>query len=576
MKKISGILMLLIYVCVATTLLNEAFVSAYNMQNIARWSALFGIIGIGVAFVIITGGIDLSIGSVIGLVGCLLPMLMSQYRWSVPTSLLAVMIVALAIGLIHGLLITKMKLQPFVVTLCGLLVYRGLARWITGDQTQGFGTQYDNTLRLIATGKPCSVAFVILVVGAVMAVWSLWRLVKEMNSPTYEQRLGTNLFGAIAGLVLAGIGSSRFWYGFEFEKGSAVTSLGGWNLTTWQLNIPEAGARLPGELMWWVGLLFVPAAIWFLVAAMRGDWRKTIGPLVAVGVAAALLAGAIWIVGQPDNWFFPNEQWADRWRMAAVFLSLGLFMGTLAWFAQSGLNTGGEAARLPLLVASTTAVLWLVGKTFVVRRLVSDWSAAESLDWLLGKTSIGETLVPAPFFVLMALGAAASVFLNMTIYGRYLLALGRNEEAARYSGIKTDGMVILAYVICAGAAGLGGILFALDGNSVQPSGHGSFYELYAIAAAVLGGCSLRGGEGSILGVVIGAAVMRVLYNSINLLGIPSQLEFAIIGDVILIGVLVDELVKRLAARRRALHEAEIAEEARAKVATLDRTRQMPS
>ena len=93
------------------------------------------------------------------------------------------------------------------------------------------------------------------------------------------------------------------------------------------------------------------------------------------------------------------------------------------------------------------------------------------------------------------------------------------------------------------------ILFALDVNSVQPAGQGNFYELYAIAAAVLGGCSLRGGEGSILGVIIGAAVMRVLYNAINVLGIPTQLEFAIIGIVILTGVIADELIRRVAARR---------------------------
>ena len=80
---------------------------------------------------------------------------------------------------------------------------------------------------------------------------------------------------------------------------------------------------------------------------------------------------------------------------------------------------------------------------------------------------------------------------------------------------------------------------------------GEFYELYAIAAAVLGGCSLRGGEGSILGVVIGAAVMRVLYNSINILHIPTHLEFAIIGAVILLGVIADELVKRFVSKRRA-------------------------
>ncbi len=110
-------------------------------------------------------------------------------------------------------------------------------------------------------------------------------------------------------------------------------------------------------------------------------------------------------------------------------------------------------------------------------------------------------------------------------------------------------MIIVAYVICSGFAGIGGILFALDGNSIQPASHGNFYELYAIAAAVLGGCSLRGGEGSIMGVVIGAAVMFVLYNAINLLGIPSTLEFAIIGLVILVGAMTDEVAKKFKDRK---------------------------
>jgi ribose transport system permease protein len=163
--------------------------------------------------------------------------------------------------------------------------------------------------------------------------------------------------------------------------------------------------------------------------------------------------------------------------------------------------------------------------------------------------------IPIPFWIMTALAIVAATFLNRTIWGRYLLALGRNREAARYSGINTDRMIIVAYVICSTLAGIGGILFALDVNSILPSDHGNFFELYAIAAAVLGGCSLRGGEGSILGVVIGAAVMRVLNNSINLLKIPSALEFSIIGVVILGGVIVDELVKRFAAKRRAMREA---------------------
>ena len=77
-------------------------------------------------------------------------------------------------------------------------------------------------------------------------------------------------------------------------------------------------------------------------------------------------------------------------------------------------------------------------------------------------------------------------------------------------------------------------------RSIAPASHGNFYELYGIAAAVLGGCSLRGGEGSVFGIVLGAVLLQILQNLVNLLGIPSSLNFAVMGSVILIGVLLDQ------------------------------------
>ena len=211
---------------------------------------------------------------------------------------------------------------------------------------------------------------------------------------------------------------------------------------------------------------------------------------------------------------------------------IGLFMAALGWITTTVQSLAGQQARLPFIILLTGGV-----------------------TWLLGFTPLPATKVPLPFIIMVVLALVAGTFLNHTIWGRYLLALGRNEEAARYSGINTDRMVILAYVICSSLAGLGGILFALDLNSIQPSGHGAFYELFAIAAAVLGGCSLRGGEGTILGVVIGSAVIRLIRNSIGMVGITTKVEFAVIGVVLLIGVIVDELVKRMVAKRRAAAEA---------------------
>src|ERR1043165_29765 len=111
MKKILGIFLLLVAVCVATTALNPKFLAAYNVQNTVRWTSLFAIISIGVAFVIITGGIDLSIGSTVGLVGTMLAWLLTVKHMSVPASLFIVLMLSLAIGLAHGLLITRLRLQ---------------------------------------------------------------------------------------------------------------------------------------------------------------------------------------------------------------------------------------------------------------------------------------------------------------------------------------------------------------------------------------------------------------------------------------------------------------------------------
>ncbi|HEX7317320.1 MAG TPA: hypothetical protein VF297_25705, partial [Pyrinomonadaceae bacterium] len=107
-----------------------------------------------------------------------------------------------------------------------------------------------------------------------------------------------------------------------------------------------------------------------------------------------------------------------------------------------------------------------------------------------------------------------------------------------------------AYLILGALVGIAGIVFAFYTNSISPSSHGNFFELYGIAAAVLGGCSLRGGEGSIIGILIGTALLQVLQNLVNLLGIPSSLNFAVMGAVILVGVIADQILQRRSARVR--------------------------
>jgi ribose transport system permease protein len=163
--------------------------------------------------------------------------------------------------------------------------------------------------------------------------------------------------------------------------------------------------------------------------------------------------------------------------------------------------------------------------------------------------------IPTSVFVFVVVAIFAWIVLHRSIFGRYLFAVGKNEEAARFSGIRTDVVITSAYVINAGLTALAAIFIAMYTRSVQPSGHANFYELYAIAAAVLGGFSLRGGEGSIIGVVLGTILLQVLQNLVNLLGIPSSLNFAVMGTVILIGVLADQQFGQYRERRRTLEAA---------------------
>jgi ribose transport system permease protein len=157
--------------------------------------------------------------------------------------------------------------------------------------------------------------------------------------------------------------------------------------------------------------------------------------------------------------------------------------------------------------------------------------------------------VPQQLLLLIAVTAALALLMHGTVYGRYLYAIGANEEAARYAGIRTDRYKILAYVICSMLAGLGSVLYLLDNRSANATSSGSLLELYAITGAVLGGCSLRGGEGTVPGMFLGAAVLPLLRQLCNFGGITNELEYAVIGVALLLGTIADELLKRRTERR---------------------------
>lgn len=175
----------------------------------------------------------------------------------------------------------------------------------------------------------------------------------------------------------------------------------------------------------------------------------------------------------------------------------------------------------------------------------------------------GEPLMPYPLIIFLGIIALGGYVLHFTVFGRYVFAIGGNRDAAEYSGIPVRRVETSTYVISAGLAAVAGICYAsYIGQMSQQVGVA--YELYAIAAAVLGGCSLRGGEGTVLGIVIGSAIMRVIDNGINMFQLPyvdheginriwrldQNWTFVIIGAVILVAVVLDQVVHIVQTRRR--------------------------
>jgi ribose transport system permease protein len=184
---------------------------------------------------------------------------------------------------------------------------------------------------------------------------------------------------------------------------------------------------------------------------------------------------------------------------------------------------------------------------------VADPAFQAEVRWFRALLTGDGLLVPHQLVILALIAVVLGVFLHATVHGRYLFAIGANEEAARYAGIPTARYKVLAYVICSTLAGLASILEILDARGAEASNAGNLQELYAITGAVLGGCSLRGGEGNILGMVLGTAVIPLLrlLCTFAIEELANELEYVVIGVALLLGTITDEMLKRRAARRAA-------------------------
>ncbi len=192
--------------------------------------------------------------------------------------------------------------------------------------------------------------------------------------------------------------------------------------------------------------------------------------------------------------------------------------------------------HVPPFITTLGVMMMARGLAFLITGGFSIYQVPQALPWL----GQGRTLaIPNTVLLLVFLYAAAHIFMSHTRLGRYIYAVGDNQEAARLSGLPVGLVIVFVYVVSALAAGLGGCIQASQINTGTPN-MGVMYELYVIAAVVVGGTSLAGGSGRILGTLIGAFIISVIQNGMNLLGLESYTQQVVLGAVILGAVLLDK------------------------------------
>ena len=484
-----------------TNVFSSTFLQSNNLENLLRRVSMYGLLGIGVAFVIITGGIDLSVGSIVCLAGCLLGIFLQvDYQ---PASVFEVhrANAGSETVVVHG-------------NADGIYEVGDKLRMYRGRQPALLTIQDVEAVQLAdSDGEPIGVGTVLKVEG----------LTRDEDSGQVAKAFEILDFGRAqenqpAWVRLAGLP-------FELSARDRVAffhpSLGLKDLVV--RSASREGELSKVEFEQALGERF--SKEWMAMPTVRKQ-------RMAIPLAIMSVLGIAGCLGLLHGLLVTRVHLQP---FVVTLCGLLIYRGISRWLVND--NPVGFGIEYKETLSPLGS-----GKLSLL-----EWGTAD------GTQTFG---IPYPLFVFLAAAIVAAVFLNLTIWGRYMLALGSNEEAARYSGIRTEKVTILAYVICTISAATGGILFALDSGSISPSSFGNFYELYAIAAAVLGGCSLRGGEGSIFGVIAGTAVMMLLNNLILLLKIPDRLEFTIIGLVILLGVTLDETVRRIAARRRAMKSAQ--------------------
>lgn len=221
-----------------------------------------------------------------------------------------------------------------------------------------------------------------------------------------------------------------------------------------------------------------------------------------------------------------------------LMMVLGGFVG-MGVCALGGLFNGAMITRfrIPPFIATLAMMMMARGLSRRSSAELSIQDLPESFKWLGGETTMG---IPNPVILMIVLYALAHILMSMTVFGRYVYAVGGNAEAARLSGVPVKRVTLAVYTLCGALAGLGGVVLSSKLATGDPK-LGMMYELDVIAAVVVGGTSLMGGEGRIFGTLIGAFIIAVIKNGLNLLNVGAPDQQIVLGAVVLSAVLIDTL-----------------------------------
>jgi ribose transport system permease protein len=302
-------------------------------------------------------------------------------------------------------------------------------------------------------------------------------------------------------------------------------------------------ARQFGTLL---GLLGLGLVLWILTPhfltvsnLLNVLEQSAINAIVAAGMTFAIISGGI------------DLSVGSVLALSGIVLASALQAGAglplaltlaLASAAACGLLNGlvVTVGRLPPFIAT-------LGMMSIARGLALIWADGRPIsgfDETFRLIATGRPLgVPAPVLITLVVYGLAHVTLAHSVFGRSVYAIGGNEEASRLSGVAVRLHKTGAFVVCSLASGVAAVVLTARLNSAQPTA-GIMYELDAIAATVIGGTSLFGGEGTLVGALIGALIMGVLRNGLNLLNVSSFVQQLVIGVVIIAAVLIDTSLKR--------------------------------